>query len=343
MLYAADFQRTLWKRSKGVLAALSAAFLTTACAGGSGLGEQSLALLSSDSKSESEATKPMGGEALMKATDYWGKEYTKKPRDKDAALNYARNLKAMGQKKKALAVLQHAANFHSGNKDIASEYGRLALEFDQISAAKRLLSVADDPTKPDWRVISARGTLLAKEGQYDAAIPFYQRALALSGGQPSVLNNLALAHVMNGDAKAGETILRDAVSKGGPHVAKTRQNLALALGVQGKYNEAKSVAAQALPKAHASANANYLKKLVQLAPTDTPAPIPAPVQVASGPLTPEQIIAKAKAAGSAASAGAAPQKVVKTASSKPKKASVVRTVARTRAADHAPVFKPSSF
>ena len=44
-----------------------------------------------------------------KATDYWGKKFAKNPRDLKSALNYARNLKAMGQKRRAIIVLQHTA------------------------------------------------------------------------------------------------------------------------------------------------------------------------------------------------------------------------------------------
>ena len=29
--------------------------------------------------------------------------------------------------------------------------GRLALEFDQVAVAEKLLAMADDPLKPDWR------------------------------------------------------------------------------------------------------------------------------------------------------------------------------------------------
>ena len=94
---------------------------------------------------------------MQKATIYWGQQFAKNPADLKAALSYARDLKAMGQKKQALAVLQQASVFHGDDKELAGEYGRVALELDQVGAANQLLTVADDPTKPDWRIISARG------------------------------------------------------------------------------------------------------------------------------------------------------------------------------------------
>src|SRR4029079_9653302 len=110
---------------------------------------------------------------LQKATLYWGQEYAKKPAELKPALNYAKNLKAMGEKRKAMAVLQQASLLHDGDKELASEYGRLALELDQVGMAAQALSVADDPANPDWRIISARGTVFAKQGKYREAIPFY--------------------------------------------------------------------------------------------------------------------------------------------------------------------------
>ncbi len=44
------------------------------------------------------------------------------------------------------------------------------LEMDQISVAKKLLEVADNSGGLDWRVVLARGTVLAKEGRYREAI-----------------------------------------------------------------------------------------------------------------------------------------------------------------------------
>ena len=82
-----------------------------------------------------------------------------------------------------------------------------------MSVAQKLLEQADDPTNPDWRVISARGTVLAKQGSYRDAIPLYERALALAPDQASVLNNLALAHAMEGHPDKAEPLLKRAAAQ----------------------------------------------------------------------------------------------------------------------------------
>ena len=229
---------------------------------------------------------------LQKATEYWGKQYSEKPTDLDAALNFAKNLKALGQKQQALGVLQQAAMFHATDRKLNSEYGRLALELDQISAADQLLTAADDPANPDWRVISARGTVLSKKGKYAEAIPLYERALQLSADQPSVMNNLALAYAMNGEAERAEGVLKRISSSGGAN-AKVRQNLALVLGLQGKYDEATQVGSEVAPSSTATSNTDVIKQIVRL---EAKPFAPIPVNAATW----EPVVAAAPRAPSAA-------------------------------------------
>ncbi|RTL70595.1 MAG: tetratricopeptide repeat protein [Hyphomicrobiales bacterium] len=170
---------------------------------------------------------------LKKATEYWGQQYANDRSNVQAALNYARNLKALGEKQQAFSVLQATYESGGANRAVASELGRLALEFDQISLATRLLEQADDPAQPDWRIVSARGTVLAKQGQYKEAIPFYERALKLAPDKPSILNNLALAYTMDGQADKAEPLLRKA-SAAPKADERVSNNLALVLSLQGK-------------------------------------------------------------------------------------------------------------
>jgi Flp pilus assembly protein TadD len=215
------------------------------------------------------ASTPDSSSELQKATEFWGKEFAQNPRDLKVALNYAKNLKAMGEKQRSMAVLQQASLFHGQSRELASEYGRLALELDQVNVAGRLLAAADDPGNPDWRVISARGTVLAKQGKYTEAIPYYERALTLALDQHSILSNLAHAHAMNGDASRAETMLRQAATADRSSL-KIRQNLALVLGLQGKYDEAKLLASGDLPAESAAENANVLRQIVKLEPKAPP-------------------------------------------------------------------------
>jgi Flp pilus assembly protein TadD len=253
------------------LAALAACLMLGACGQLPDLGSPEMMAVSQPAPRPEMSNQPAND--LEKATDYWGQKYAKNPRDLKNALSYARNLKAMGQKRRAMSVLQQASIFHGHNKELAGDYGRLALEFGQLSVAKRLLAAADNPTRPDWKVISARGTVLAKEGKYGEAIPFFERALSLAHNHPSLVNNLALAHAMSGEAERAEGMLRQA-SISNPASPKIRQNLALVLSLQGRYDEAKQIASQDLSPEKAAKNTATLRRIVKLEPKAAPVPEP---------------------------------------------------------------------
>lgn len=262
------------------LASLTASLMLGACAQTSDLLGPSTAVADASGPATAavatDGDKAASGQQneLQKATAYWGQQFAKSPSDLKPALSYARNLKALGEKQKALSVLQQAAVFHDGDPELAGEYGRLALEMDQLAAAAKLLEIADNPAKPDWKVISARGTVLAKQGNYKEAIPFYERALTLAQDQPSVLNNLAMAYAMGGEPKKAEDILRKASSVPGAS-EKVHQNLALVLGLQGRYDEAKAEGGKAGTSDSAAANTDYIRKMVKLDPIKSPSAMPA--------------------------------------------------------------------
>jgi Flp pilus assembly protein TadD len=213
---------------------------------------------------------------LEKATLYWSKEYSKNTRDLKAALSYAKNLKAGGHKDRAIAIFQEASVYHGSNRELASEYGRLALDMGQVNLAEKLLAAADDPAAPDWRVISARGTIHAKQGKYAEAIPHYERALEIAPDASSVLSNLAMAYAAGGRAKESEPLLRRAIEVDGTN-AKLKQNLALVMGLQGKHDEAKQVDGQNLAQDAAKDNADVVRQMVKA----EPAPFVEPQVVAS--------------------------------------------------------------
>lgn len=262
-------------RQAPTLAALTAALMLGAC--GQSLPGINGSAPSVQIRAAAQPEAPTDADELRKATEYWGKQYAENSRDLPTALSYARNLKAMGEKRQAMSVLQQASIFHGNSRDLASEYGRLALDLDQVQVAKKLLAMADDPTKPDWRVVSARGAALAKEGNYNDAIPFFEKALTLSNNQPSVVSNLALAHAMNGEPNKAESMLRLAAASDSQS-PRIRQNLALVLGLQGKYDEAKLVAARDIPMTNANDNADYLRQVVKLDPRSMPNSDPMPAE-----------------------------------------------------------------
>ncbi len=272
-------------RTLCILGTVMTGLLLSGCSGG--LQETSL-LSGIGSTGPAETAEPVATSKgdLEKATAYWAKEFGTNPRNIDAGVNYAKNLKAMGEKDRAIAVLQQASMYNSDHKGLASEYGRLALENDQAQLAEKLLARAEDPLKPDWKIISAQGAAIAKQGRHRDAIPLFERALAFSPDNPSILNNLGMAQAMNGDAAKAEVTIRRAAEQPGAS-PRVRQNLALVLGLQGKFDEAKQIAGADLPPEKAAASVAYLRSMVDDQASGgqhsggVPAPMPASQKVAA--------------------------------------------------------------
>lgn len=252
-------RRLIWKLTTSTAIIIAA----TAC---SPLGKMRTAknLLSSPSfaqKPPKQALKP--NNPLHIATTYWATEYQKDPSNAKAALAYAKNLKALGAKDRAISILKQAHLQHSSNTEIASSYGRLLLEKGQTKLALRVLKKAEKPRgKTDWRVLSARGTAHAKLGEHTIAQQYFAAALKKKPNTPSLLNNLALSYAMSGNAEKAEPLLRRAIDNG-HDTPRVRQNLALVLGLQKKFGEARQLASIDLSNDRAEANMAYLQSMVR--------------------------------------------------------------------------------
>jgi Tetratricopeptide repeat len=90
-----------------------------------------------------------------------------------------------------------------------------------------------------------------------------------------VINNLALSYALDGKAKESEALLRKALASGQDD-KRIRQNLALVLGLQGKFGEARQVASVDMTEAQAKSSVSYLQNMLssptQVAAAEAPAP-----------------------------------------------------------------------
>ena len=117
--------------------------------------------------------------------------------------------------------------------------------------------------RDDWRIRSALGSALDQQGRYREARLSYEQALARRPDEISVINNLAMSYALAGDLKAAETELRRAMAlPDGDDDAQLRQNLALVVGLAGRFEEAKEIASRDLPPDKVEANVAYLKRML---------------------------------------------------------------------------------
>ncbi|HEX9586454.1 MAG TPA: tetratricopeptide repeat protein [Bradyrhizobium sp.] len=183
------------------------------------------------------------------------------PKDAEAALQYAKALRAAGQQAQAVAVLEQATIAHPGDNALLAGYGRALADNGNFQQAFDVLSRAHTPDDPDWRILSAQGTALDQLGRHDEARQYYATALKIAPEEPSVLSNLGLSYVLSKDLPKAEEALRRAYSRADAD-SRVRQNLALVIGLQGRLAEAESIVKAGRPAEEAAANVAYLRRLL---------------------------------------------------------------------------------
>ena len=191
----------------------------------------------------------------------WAQRYNKNPQDPEAAIGYAQALRASGQRPQAAAVLEQASINAPKNTAVLGAYGRALADTGNHQQALEVLGRAHTPDQPDWRILSAQGAVLDQMGRHEEAQRHYSAALKIVPDESSVLSNLALSYALSKNLPRAEATLRKASER---HDAepRVRQNLALVVGLQGRFAEAETIARGDLSPEEAAANVAYLRQML---------------------------------------------------------------------------------
>lgn len=202
------------------------------------------------------------------------KRYEQNPGDAQTAIAYGAALRASGQRAQSAAVLQQAAMRNPKDTAVLGAYGRALADTGQLQQALDVLSRAHTPDRPDWRILNVQGAVLDQMGRNAEAQSYYETALRIAPGEPSVLSNLGLSYALAKDLPRAEATLRQAVAS--PKAdARVRQNLALVLSLEGRIGEAENLARADLPPGEAQASIDDLRRMAassKAAPTQAAAP-----------------------------------------------------------------------
>jgi Flp pilus assembly protein TadD len=193
--------------------------------------------------------------------ELYGQQYHANPANVDTALRYAQALRGTGQRAQAVAVLEQISIQNPKNRAVLGEYGRALAESGQYEQALEVFDRAHTPDQPDWHILSARGAVLDQMGRHQEAQRYYLTALKIVPDEPSVLSNLGLSFALSKDLKNAEATLRRAAAQH-PIDPRVRQNLALVVGLRGRFNEAEDIARADLPPDQAAANVAYLRQML---------------------------------------------------------------------------------
>lgn len=206
-------------------------------------------------------SQPMSEEQWRGELQAWQPRFDANPSDKTASLRYARALRGLGQQAQAVAVLQSAVIKHPKDLDLLGAYGRALMDVGQLKQAEDVLSRAHMPERPDWRILSAQGAVADQMGDHQQAQGFYETALRINPGEPTIMSNLGLSYALSKRLPEAEKVLTAAAQH--PRADKrVRQNLVLVLGLQGRFAEAERLAARDLPPADVAKSMTQLRMMV---------------------------------------------------------------------------------
>lgn len=192
---------------------------------------------------------------------FWAGEYDTFPNDLEAAQRFSEALRKGGRADRAASVAQEALQRFPQDRPLTLTYGLAQIAARNPQEALRPLASIAASDAHDWRVRSALGAALDQLGRFREARAAYQEALAIQPNDPGVLTNMGVSHLMEGDPAGAEPILRQAVAQ--PNApAEARQNLAVAIALQGRFDEAQQLERIDLPPAQAAANMQYLRGLL---------------------------------------------------------------------------------
>jgi Flp pilus assembly protein TadD len=200
-------------------------------------------------------------EQWRQSAEAWGRRFEANPGDAQAAMYYARALRATDQRAQAVAVLQQAAIRSPKNMQLLAAYGKALADVGRYKEADEVLGRAHAPERPDWGILSAQGAVADQIGDHALAQRYYEAALKIAPGEPSVLSNLGLSYALSKRLPEAEQALRQADAH--PQAdGRVRQNLALVLGLQGKLQDAEAVLRRDLPPSEVSAALTTIRQMV---------------------------------------------------------------------------------
>ncbi len=192
---------------------------------------------------------------------FWSAQYSQNATDPNTALEFAQALRGIGSHQRAEEVVRTTLVLHPGHGDLLMLLGRLRMGAgDHAEALERfgqLVRIEPDRAEA-W---AAMGTALDQLGQHSRAQTAYVTALGIEPGRITTLTNYGLSLLLSGDLAGAEAQLRTAASD--PQAsALVHENLALVVGLQGRFEEMKTISAAHSPGEVADHNAALLENLI---------------------------------------------------------------------------------
>lgn len=189
---------------------------------------------------------------------FWGEQAEIDPTDPVAGVKAAQAMRELGRYTEAAEMAERVLMTQPQNIEAMLEAGRGHIARGQAFYGIATLEKARDARPSDWRPWSLLGTAYEQVRRPQDAQAAWAQALAIAPENPDVLTNMAMAAMTQGDINGAEGLLRRAAAQPGASL-KVRLNLAMALGLNGKMDEAEQMMRRDLPPEAADQNLAWLR------------------------------------------------------------------------------------
>ncbi|HEY5048862.1 MAG TPA: tetratricopeptide repeat protein [Rhizomicrobium sp.] len=149
------------------------------------------------------------------------------PATLEGEIKRAQLLRSHGDLDDALRALAQLMLVAPDDARVIGEYGKVLAQQGHAQAALPFLQRAAELQPKDWTLYSALGVAYDQTDDHPHAKLAYEHALALSPGQPAVLNNLAVSRMLAGDLAGAQRLLGQASAAGStnPKIANNSEKL----------------------------------------------------------------------------------------------------------------------
>lgn len=187
--------------------------------------------------------------------------YRSNPKNKTTVIYYSAALRSAGQAEQAVAVVESGLSALGNDPELKVAYAKALCSAGRFEQALTVIDAVIRPDSPDWNALSVKGAILDQTGDNAEARAAYRQALTLAPEESSLMANLGLSYAMTNDLDAAEKYLRQATKMHGAN-SQVRQNLALVVGLQGRFEEARGLFAAELPPEQVESNMAYVRALL---------------------------------------------------------------------------------
>lgn len=255
-------------RSKSRLFAAGAlAALLTACASQGEQSSEDIDAAIAEARSETLPATPEEVEAASRTdpltrANFWSGEYEKSPANLETAIAFTRALREIGSHDRAIDIATRTIVLHPDSDQLLLVLGQSLLsagrDGEAIEAFTRIHVI--NPLNAD--AYAARGLALDRQERHLDAQRAYARALELEPGRVATRSNYAMSLALVGDLSGAESALRQAYEEADKRDTRIRENLALVIGLQGRFDEMRALSENNAPAAALESNEALLRRMV---------------------------------------------------------------------------------